>query len=206
MPSDRLFLRSDCFGRRCSANECARGSASIEVIRHPERNSLTSPSADTAAAQKTEIPGGFTIKGNNEMGKGRASNFEDLLQGTPGLFLQSENEVEVSKISMRGSGIDSADEPLGVEFLLDGMSFQQGDGEVILEDFDVNTIKYAEVYRGANAFQYGALTLGGAINLVPYTGYDADPFHTGLRRGATAFCMARRVRAAWMARLTIIHP
>ena len=46
---------------------------------------------------------------------------------------------------MRGSGIDSADEPLGVEFLLDGVSFNQGDGEAIIEDFDVSTLNYAEV-------------------------------------------------------------
>ena len=57
---------------------------------------------------------------------GRASNFEDLLQRTPGVFLQSENGSEVSKISIRGSGITSEDEPLGVMFLLDGLNFQPG--------------------------------------------------------------------------------
>jgi iron complex outermembrane recepter protein len=159
----------------------------VTVIGHTKGESLTSPSPEQAAKQKTQIPGGFSVQGNDDMYHGRASNFEDLLQGTPGLFLQSENESEVSKISLRGSGIDSADEPLGVEFLLDGMSFQQGDGEVILEDFDVDTIKYAEVYRGANAFQYGGLTLGGAINLVPYTGYDSSPFQARLEAGSYGF-------------------
>jgi iron complex outermembrane receptor protein len=89
--------------------------------------------------------------------------------------MQSENGVEMSKVSIRGSGIESDDEPLGVEFLLDGISFDQGDGETIIEDFDVSTLKYAEVYRGADCFQIRfALTMGGAINLVPFTGYDAD--------------------------------
>jgi iron complex outermembrane receptor protein len=159
----------------------------LTVIGHVQPSSLTSPSVSQAAEQKTQIPGGFTVKTSDDMYQGHASNFEDLLHGTPGLFLQSENEMEVSKISMRGSGIDSADEPLGVEFLLDGISFQQGDGEVILEDFDVGTIKYAEVYRGANAFQYGALTLGGAINLVPYTGYDSAPFQARSEAGSYGF-------------------
>jgi iron complex outermembrane receptor protein len=57
-------------------------------------------------------------------------------------------------------------------FLLDGVNFNQGDGETILEDFDVASLSYAEVFRGADAFKYGALTLGGAINLVPLTGYE----------------------------------
>ena len=54
------------------------------------------------------------------MNRGRAWNFEDLLQRTPGVFLQTENGAEVSKVSIRGSGILSEDEPLGVQFLLDG--------------------------------------------------------------------------------------
>ena len=118
---------------------------------------------------------------------GRASNFEDLLQRTPGVFLQSENGVEVSKISIRGSGITSEDEPLGVMFLLDGLNFNQGDGETILEDFDVAALSHAEVFRGADAFKYGALTLGGAINLVPFTGYNAAPFQVRLEGGSYGF-------------------
>src|SRR4051794_41061326 len=123
--------------------------------------------------QKTQVPGSFTVKTTDDMGLGRASNFEDLLQRIPGVFLQSENGTEVSQISIRGSGITSEDEPLGVMFLIDGLNFNQGDGEASLEDLDVATTSCAEVFRGANAFKYGALTLGGAINLVPFTGYTA---------------------------------
>jgi iron complex outermembrane recepter protein len=96
---------------------------------------LTSVSPEESAKQKTALPGAFTIKTSDEMELGRASNFEDLLQRTPGVFLQSENGAEVSKISIRGSGITSEDEPLGVMFLMDGLNFNQGDGEATLEDF-----------------------------------------------------------------------
>jgi iron complex outermembrane receptor protein len=149
--------------------------------------SLTSTSPEESAKQKMQVPGGFTIKTANEMKMGRASNFEDLLQRAPGVFLQSENGAEVSKISIRGSGITSEDEPLGVMFLLDGLNFNQGDGESILEDFDVATLSHAEVFRGADAFKYGTLTLGGAINLVPFTGYDAAPFQIRLEGGSYGF-------------------
>jgi outer membrane cobalamin receptor len=99
--------------------------------------SLTSVSPEESRKEKAQVPGGFTIKTAEEMKRGRASNFEDLLQRAPGVFLQSENGTEVSKISIRGSGITSEDEPLGVMFSLDGLSYNQGDGEAILEDFDV---------------------------------------------------------------------
>ena len=149
--------------------------------------SLTSAAPEESAKRKTQIPGGFTIKTADEMKLGRASNFEDLLQRAPGVFLQSENGTEVSKISIRGSGITSEDEPLGVMFLLDGLNFNQADGESILEDFDVASLSYAEVFRGADAFKYGALTLGGAINLVPFTGYSAAPFQVRLEGGSYGY-------------------
>ena len=157
----------------------------VTVIGYP--GSLTSPSVEKAVEQYKQIPGGFTIQTTDDMNRGRASSFQDLLRGVPGVFVQSENGMEISKISIRGSGIESDDEPLGVEFLLDGVSFAQGDGETIIEDFDVNTLKYAEVYRGADAFKYGSLTIGGAINLVPLTGYDADRYQTRLQGGSYGF-------------------
>jgi len=127
---------------------------------------------------------------------GRASNFEDLLQRTPGVFLQSENDAEVSKISIRGSGITSEDEPLGVMFLLDGLNFNQGDGETILEDFDVAALSCAEVFRGADAFKCGALTLGGAINSCRLPGIIRRNFRSGLRAevmgSSVATCAAVR--------------
>src|SRR5204863_1461396 len=106
-----------------------------EVTVTAEANgSLTSVSPEESSKQKRQVAGGFTIKSADEMKLGRASNFGDLLQRTPGVFLQSENGAEVSKISIRGSGITSEDEPLGVMFLLDGLNFNQGDGESVLED------------------------------------------------------------------------
>lgn len=156
-------------------------------VRGSDYGALTAPSRSEAEQLKTQVPGAFTIRGSAKMDEGRASNFEDFLGGIPGVTLQSENEMEASKISIRGSGILSEDEPLGVNFLLDGFTFNQGDGEVILEDFDVNSIDYAEVYRGASAFKYGALTLGGAVNLVSRTGYTSDPLSVRIEGGSYGY-------------------
>ena len=161
--------------------------STVIVTAEAEPESPTSPSAEKAAEQKKEVPGSFTLRNTDEMERGRASNFEDLLQRIPGVFLQTENGTEVTEISIRGSGILSEDEPLGVQFLLDGLTLNQADGEAILEDFDLAMINYAEVFRGANAYRYGSLTLGGAINLVTKTGYDADPFCIRLEGGSFGY-------------------
>jgi iron complex outermembrane recepter protein len=149
--------------------------------------SLTSPSFDRAVEKKQHIPGGFSVQGVDPMYQGRVSSLDDLFQNAPGLVMLSENEVEVSKVFIRGSGVYSEDEPIGVQYLIDGLTLNQGDGEIILEDFDVSTIKYSEVYRGANALQYGGLGLGGAVNFVPFTGYDAPPASVRVEGGSFGF-------------------
>jgi iron complex outermembrane recepter protein len=138
--------------------------------------SMTTPSLQSAQELKNAVPGGFTVKNVDRFEKGRSANFQDLLENTPGVYTQNGGNDEASKVSIRGSGIQSDDEPIGVEFLLDGLPFNQGDGEINLEDFDVHSLQYAEIYRGANAFKYGPYTLGGAVNLVPQTGLTAPPF------------------------------
>jgi len=148
---------------------------------------LTSPSMNEAGQQFLEVPGGFTLRDTHDMERGRASGFEELLARVPGVISQGENGNEVGEVSIRGSGVLSDEEPIGVQFLLDGFTMNQADGETILEDFDLSGIKYAEVFRGANAFEYGATTLGGSINLASRTGYDARPLELSLEGGSFGF-------------------
>ncbi|HZS18824.1 MAG TPA: TonB-dependent receptor [Candidatus Udaeobacter sp.] len=170
-----------------SAEPPESSASGVVVSAESEPESLTSPSEQQAAEQKKEVPGAFTLRNTKEMKLGRASNFDDLLQRTPGVFFQTDNGTEMTRISIRGSGIQSEDEPLGVQFMLDGLTLNQADGEAILEDFDLATIEYAEVFRGADALRYGSITLGGAINLVTATGYDADPFYVRLEGGSFGY-------------------
>ena len=51
--------------------------------------------------------------------------------------------------------------------------------------------EYAEIYRGANALQFGGLGLGGAVNFVPFTGYDAPPVSIRLEGGSFGFARAQ---------------
>src|SRR5664280_2143743 len=56
----------------------------VTVVGHTRRGSLISPTLEQAEGQKEQVPGGFTVRGTGEMDRGRASNFQDLLQGIPG--------------------------------------------------------------------------------------------------------------------------
>src|SRR6202012_1381158 len=59
----------------------------VTVIGTNATKSLTSPSLAWAAQQYKQIPGGFALKSATDMQKGRASNFQDLLALTPGVFM-----------------------------------------------------------------------------------------------------------------------
>jgi iron complex outermembrane recepter protein len=150
----------------------------ITVFGNPQ--SLTSPSLKDAAKLKRQVPGGFTITEND---RPEAENFKDLQKFTPGVFTQSDGGTEESRISVRGSGIQAEYEPLGLGLFLDGIPYNGADGAASLEDFDLSCIHYAETYRGAGAFRYGSSTLGGAMNLIPFTGYSGAPLSADVEAG-----------------------
>lgn len=170
-----------------TAAEAAPDRMPATIIEGTNAPPLTAPSVVEASRQFQEVPGAITIRDTRDLHLGLASGFQDLLARTPGLVMQSENGSEVGEMSIRGSGVLSDEEPIGLVFLQDGFIMNQGDGQAILEDFDVGTIQYAEVFRGANAFRYGSTSLGGAINLVSRTGYDTAPAELRLEGGSFGF-------------------
>ena len=62
----------------------------------------------------------------------------------------------------------------GIIILQDGVPLNLADGSFDMQAIEPLGLQYIEVFRGANALQYGATTLGGAINFVAPTGYTAD--------------------------------
>jgi iron complex outermembrane receptor protein len=57
----------------------------------------------------------------------------------------------------------------------DGAPVNLADGGFDFQAIEPLVAKAVEVYRGANALQFGSTTLGGAINFISPTGYDASP-------------------------------
>jgi len=149
-------------------------------------SSLLSPSAQTAAETANLIPGAVDVVTPGAYNLGRGAYLSDFLDYQPGLFIESDQGSEDNKVSIRGSGIQN-DDISGLEVLLDGLPLNQADGEAFLHDIDLRTVKYSEVYRGADALRYGGVTLGGAINMVTMTGRDAPPLEAWFTAGSFGF-------------------
>ncbi len=139
--------------------------------------SQISPDVQTAKQLLDHYPGATSLVTSQDFRLGRGSYLEDYIRFEPGVLVQSAQGSEDTKVSIRGSGIQS-DDIAGLELLIDGIPLNQADGEAFLHDIDLHSAKYAEVFRGADALRYGSVTLGGAINFVTLTGRDVDSLLT----------------------------
>lgn len=125
--------------------------------------------AARSEAQKAEdrlkkVPGAAVVVDNKAVEKGRATNAEDVFALQPGIFAQATSGSGANKISIRGSGLNTFYQgyALGIRYLFDGLPIT-GPGGTQEDYLSMNGIDHTEVLYGANAFDYAATSLGGAI-------------------------------------------
>ena len=125
---------------------------------------------------------------------GRASTLADALGYAPGVFVQPRFGAEEARLSIRGSGLQRTFHGRGIALLQDGVPLNLADGSFDFQAVEPLSARYIQVWRGANALESGAATLGGAIDFVSSTGNDAPAMTLraeagsfGYRRGQAAF-------------------
>ncbi|QOJ08480.1 TonB-dependent receptor [Nitrosomonas sp. H1_AOB3] len=158
----------------------------IEVVASGQ-GSLTVPTLVEAQHEMRKIPGGANIIDSESYANGRGSTLQDALGYSPGVFVQSRFGAEEARLSIRGSGIQRFFHLRGIKILQDGSRVNLADGGADFQVIEPLAARYIEVYRGANALQYGSTTLGGAINFVTPTGYDAERFRARGEAGSFGY-------------------
>jgi iron complex outermembrane recepter protein len=129
---------------------------------------------DEAREELQRVPGSTEVVGQRTIEESRAVNLKDVLDFVPGVLIRPRfGAADESQLSIRGSGLRNNFHLRGVNVLIDGFIYGQADGFSDFESLELLTTKRLEVYKGANALALGGYTLGGAINLVTKTGYDA---------------------------------
>lgn len=126
-----------------------------------------------AEAGLAQVPGASNVVDMRRPLQGRVASNQDVLAYQPGVYAQSAGNEGV-KISIRGSGINRAPgaHASGLYTMLDGLPLT-GPGGTPYELLEPLWVDHVEVLRGANGFDRGALALGGAIDYISHTGYDA---------------------------------
>jgi iron complex outermembrane receptor protein len=134
------------------------------------------------------VPGGTSLVDSREIRESRSANLQDVLDFVPGVLIRPRfGAADESQLSIRGSGLRNNFHLRGVNVLLDGFPYGNADGFSDFEALELFSTKYIEVYRGANALRFGANSLGGAINLVTKTGYDAGLLELRSEAGSFGF-------------------
>jgi len=127
-----------------------------------------------ARRELARVPGSVAIIGAQEIRESRRANLQDVLDFVPGVMIRPRfGAAEESQLSIRGSGLRNNFHLRGVNVLIDGFPYGNADGFSDFESLELLATKRIEVLKGANALRFGANTLGGAVNLVTKTGYDA---------------------------------
>lgn len=181
-----LFFTGGCLSPFvASAQESDHSETLPEVVvsANAQRESSTAPSMETVKKELSKIPGGVAVIDAEDYKRGRATTLKDALDFAPGVFIQPRFGAEEARLSIRGSGIQRTFHGRGLKLMQDGAPLNLADGGFDMQAVEPLSARYIEVFRGANALQYGSTTLGGAINFVSMTGYDASPLQMRFEAG-----------------------
>jgi iron complex outermembrane recepter protein len=148
---------------------------------------ITQPNIEIAREEINKTAGGVTVINMDTVREGRTSNFADSLGLATGVLAQSRFGAEETRLSIRGSGLQRTFHGRGLKLMQDGIAVNLADGSFDFSSIDPMATDYIEVYRGANALQYGSSNLGGSINFISRTGYTAPTFEVRTEGGSYGY-------------------
>lgn len=145
----------------------------LETVTVTAVNPSTQNSIADARTEVARTAGGATVVEGADLRDQRGGTLTDALSQAAGVFAQSRFGSQEMRLSIRGSGLQRTFHLRGINVLQDGVPLNLADGSGDFQSIDTLAASHIEVFRGANALQYGGATLGGSINFVTDTGYTA---------------------------------
>jgi iron complex outermembrane receptor protein len=174
------------FGKAALAAIAAHGGLVVAHAQAPREAIETMIVTDRASdADAALTPGATTIIDTRALRGGSVASLADLLRYTPGIWAVSDSGSDDIFISSRGSNLDATDYDMnGVKLLQDGLPVTTADGNNHNRVIDPLSARFVTVARGANALQYGASTLGGAIDFVSPTARGSSSHEVSVNAGS----------------------
>lgn len=135
----------------------------------PTQSSLLSPSYQQEKDKLDNVAGGTNLTLISKAS--RQATLSDILDYQPGIVIQHLfGGLDQPRLSIRGSGAQSAPLSRGVLLLQDGLPMNDADGSFHSSMLDVRDARMASVRRGANSLNLQSNSLGGELDLLSYTG------------------------------------
>ncbi|MBA2125411.1 TonB-dependent receptor [Hyphomicrobium methylovorum] len=171
------------------ANQAAMSDGPRQASGIPAQRSgsLSVPTVAEARAEIQQTPGAVEVVAGSEFQRSTpAVTIKDALNYVPGVFVQPKWGDD-TRLSIRGSSLSRNFHLRSIQLYMDGIPINTSDGYGDFQEIDPSAYRYLEVYKGGNALRFGANSLGGAINFVMPTGYDADLFGARVDIGSFGF-------------------
>ena len=151
----------------------------------PERTATTEEAREEI---QSTVPGGAEVIGEKTIKESLGTNLRNVLDFVPGVLVRPRfGLADESQFSIRGAGLQNNFHNRDVNFLFNSFLYGQADGFSDFESIELMDVKRIQVYKGANALRYGANSIGGAVDFVTKTGYDAGPFELWSEGGSYGF-------------------
>ena len=163
------------------SSEAERSGGSVRL--DPIRVTGARSALDEAQEELDLRAGGTSVVGAEAFEDSRATTLSDVLSFAPGVLTQTRHGEE-TRLSIRGSGIQRGFQLRGIQLYQDGIPLNLADGGGDFQSIDPLSLQFVEIWRGGSALEYGASTLGGAINFVTPTGRTAPPLAIRLDAGS----------------------
>jgi iron complex outermembrane receptor protein len=139
--------------------------------------SLTVPTAEQARKEIDNTPGGVEVVPDTAWKDKAATTIKQIVDYVPGVWAQPK-WGEDTRLSIRGSGLSRNFHGRSIQMYMNGIPLNTADGYFDFQEIDPSAYRFVEIFKGANALRFGANALGGAINFVVPSGYDAHRFQT----------------------------
>ncbi len=140
-----------------------------EVLVTGHRLKTGSESDEALLARLARVPGGTNVVTLES--KPQLNTLSDLFAYEPGILVQEFfGGFDQPRLNIRGSGLQSNPVSRGVLLLQDYLPLNDADGSFILGLLQPLSTRAMTVQRGANSRVPGAVTLGGDVNMLSYTG------------------------------------
>ncbi|MDT7043921.1 TonB-dependent receptor [Candidatus Nitronereus thalassa] len=146
---------------------------------------------DIIKEELSRRPASTALIEEKEIKQSRGLNLNDVLQFVPGVRFQSRFGADEGQFQIRGTSLRNNFHHRGITILINGIPFGDADGFSDFESIELLAYERIEVYKGTNALRYGANTIGGAINFVPRTGYNASMLQVRAQGGSFGLYMGQ---------------
>lgn len=125
-----------------------------------------SVTATRTKRQTVEVPASVSIATQEQIEDAKMFNIREVLQGMPGVLIESPNQGYDSRLIIRGAGLKARYGVRDIMVLMDGVPITDPDSFTRLDFIDTQLIKQVEVAKGPNSTLWGANAAGGTINII----------------------------------------